>query len=55
MDPPHYSEGNQCANPLAKEEYSSSDSLVLYSHPSCIMYQLLANAWGVSYSRLCNL
>lgn len=46
-------EGNQCADILAKGAYASN-SFVLYLYPpSCIMYQLLANARGVTYPRFC--
>ena len=50
-----YSEGNHYADLLAKEGCSITDSFLLYSHPSPpVLYQLLVDAWGVAYPRLCN-
>lgn len=47
--------GNHCADILAKVGLNNSNALVLHScPPSCILYQLLADAWGVVYPRLCN-
>ena len=47
-------EGNYCADILAKEGIFSSSSFVYHSSPPyCIMYQLLADAWGVCYPRHC--
>ena len=47
-------EGNYCADILAKEGIFSSSSFVYHSSPPyCIMYQLLADAWGVCYPKHC--
>ena len=38
---------------LAKEGLKLSNMLILHSStPSCILYQLLADAWGVVYPAL---
>ena len=46
-------EANHCADILAKEGAFNPNSLVSHSNPPCILYQLLADAWGVLYPRLC--
>lgn len=50
-----YCKGNHYADLLAKEGCSIADSFLLYSHPpSPDLYQLLVDAWGVAYPRLCS-
>ena len=49
-------EGNDCVDILAKEGVSLDIDFIV--HPDClsfILYQLIANFWGVAYPRLCNL
>ena len=47
---------NHCADLLAKEGFNTPIGLFVHPHPpSCILYQLLADSWGVVYPRLCNL
>ena len=48
--------GNQYVNFLAEEGNICSESFVLYSKPTyCILYQLLDDIWGDTYSRLYSL
>ena len=43
-------ERNHCEDILAKKGLKLSNMLILHSStPSCILYQLLADAWGVVY------
>ena len=49
-------EANHCVDLLAKESFNAPMGLFVHPHPpSCILYQLLADSWGVVYLRLCNL
>jgi len=48
-------EGNHCADLLAKEGHRSHFDFVIHPHPpACIMYQLMADSWGIVYPSLCN-
>ena len=47
--------GNHCADILANDGIHNDSSFYLHSNPpSCILYQLVADAWGVICPRLCN-
>ena len=49
-------EANHCADLLAKDHFNAPMGLFVHPHPPfCILYQLLADYWGVVYLRLCNL
>ena len=50
-----YRKGNHCVDLLAKEDCSIRENFLLYSHPPpFVLYQLLVDAWGVAYPKLCN-
>ena len=51
-----YCEANFCADFLAKEGWKALNSYVeLFSRPSIIVSQLMADIWGVSFPHACNI